>query len=70
MCTVDGKTGLIVIKLRWLPSSRSVALLTIVAEIRRLMIRIVGRRKPGAVTRETIGSRIGVPAAVTILAGK
>lgn len=70
MCAVDGKTSLIVIKLRRLPRRRCVTLLTIVAEVGCFMIRIVGRRKPGAVTRETIGCRIRVPTAMTVLAGK
>lgn len=67
MRAVNGETGLIMIELRRLPGSCRMTLLTIVAEIRRLMIRIVGRRKSGAVTRETVRCRVRVPAAVTVL---
>lgn len=70
MRAIDGKARLIMIELRRLPRCCGVALLAIVAEIRRLMIRVVSRRKSGAVTGETIRRRIGVPAAVTVLAGQ
>lgn len=70
MRAVDGETGLIMIELSRLPGSCRVTLLTIMAEVRRFVVRVIGRCKPGAVTRETVGRRIGVPAAVTVLAGQ
>ena len=51
VCTVNSKTGLIVIKLRRLPCCRGVTLLTIVTEVRCLMVGIVGCGEAAAMTR-------------------
>lgn len=54
MCAIDSKTCLIVIKFRRLPGGSSMALLTIMAEVRRLVVWVIGSGKSAAMTRVAV----------------
>ena len=67
MRSVDSEARLVMIKFGRLPTRCRVTLLTFAAEIRSLVIWIVGCCESRTMTREAVRRRIGVAAAVTVL---